>query len=480
MDQERKEEIIKLYGEPFMQTKSGGVKLNKLCLSELFNASVVIRYIKPVGFFEEYLPTTKVWHKLDNDDDINHRIMTMIIAIVPEQIRMLVYPLLVPAVLSDIATLFRYKVGVDTLPLPPCPFIHLRDCLLVFDNTTKVFRSVQFSPDYNSRNMINRTYNPLAKCPRFLNELVLPMLKNKGDILLIQLYFGQCLLHKNLSQTFLIISGPAEIGKSALTNIIEKILGAENVTELHPERLSSPFELAEYAAKSLLTAKDVDNDALSANKINNLKKMTGNDLLAAEQKNKNKRLYMRGEFNIIITGNGDLALQLGNSRDAFKRRMIWIDCKKPENFRRISGFDDLLIEEEGDGILAWAIEGAHKLLAAGGIITKGEEQDRALEYLLGESEPIETFIKKCVSYAPDKSILTRDVVPAFLKFVNYVGWNNHAVINMSAKKIERDFCQAMLRLYPDCRHSTDIKVPGKTKMLRGYTHCTIDLPEDAD
>ena len=47
MDQERKEEIIKLYGEPFMQTKSGGVKLNKLCLSELFNASVVIRYIKP-------------------------------------------------------------------------------------------------------------------------------------------------------------------------------------------------------------------------------------------------------------------------------------------------------------------------------------------------------------------------------------------------------------------------------------------------
>ena len=45
MDQERKEEIIKLYGEPFMQTKSGGVKLNKLCLSELFNASVVIRYI---------------------------------------------------------------------------------------------------------------------------------------------------------------------------------------------------------------------------------------------------------------------------------------------------------------------------------------------------------------------------------------------------------------------------------------------------
>ena len=130
--------------------------------------------------------------------------------------------------------------------------------------------------------------------------------------------------------------------------------------------------------------------------------------------------------------------------------------------------------------MAWAIEGACKLLAAGGIITKGEEQDRALEYLLGESEPIETFIKTCVSYTPDKSILTRDVVPAFLKFVNYVGWNNHAVVNMSAKKIERDFCQAMLRLHPDCRHSTDIKVPGKAKMLRGYTHCTIDLPKDAD
>ena len=49
--------------------------------------------------------------------------------------------------------------------------------------------------------------------------------------------YMRMVLHENVSQTFLIISGPAEIGKSVLVNIIEAILGEDNVTELHPERL---------------------------------------------------------------------------------------------------------------------------------------------------------------------------------------------------------------------------------------------------
>ena len=470
MDRKRKESIIARYGEPFIKTKTA-LKLNYICVCELLKATWRVRYIRPLRQYERY-KAFGTWNVL-NEDAVINRIKALVMTIAVDYDRTLVNTALTHSVLSDIAKLFRCEVGIDSFPLPSCRFIHLRDSLRVFDKANQRFEVVPFSPEFNSRNRIPLSYDPDAKCPRFINELILPMLKNKGDLLLIQLYFGQCLLRENISQTFLIISGPAGIGKSVLVNIIEAIVGSENISELHPERLTSPFELAEYASKILLTAKDVDNDALSANKINALKKMTGNDMLAAEQKNRNTRIYVRGNFNIIITGNGDLALNLGNSRDAFKRRMIWIDCKKPENFTRIEGYDKVLLDEERDGILAWGIEGALKLLIAGGIIVKGEEQENAIEYLLGESAPVETFIKNCVTYDPDNAILSRDVVPAFYKFANDVGWNNDAVIHMSPRQIEQHFAQNMLRLHPECRYSTNIKVPGSAKMLRGYMHCRI-------
>ena len=472
MNRNAQEKIIARYGEPFVKTRTA-LKLNSGCVCELVRSHWSIRYIRPLKTFEWYRPFQGIWKPLD-EDAIIRLIRRVALVFAPKDCNPgLVNIVLTYSTLNDVAKFLRIQAGIDNLLLPPCRFIHLRDCLLIFDDVSKTFNQVPFSPKYNSRNRICLPYNPAAKCPRFINELILPMLKNKGDLLLIQLYFGQCLLHENISQTFLIISGPGEVGKSVLVNIIEAILGEENVTELHPERLSSPFELAEYASNSLLTAKDVENDALSANKINALKKLTGNDLLAAEQKNRNTRIYVRGTFNIIITGNGDLTLNLGSSRDAFKRRMIWIDCKKPENFTRIEGYDKVLLDEERDGILAWGIEGALKLLIAGGIIVKGEEQENAIEYLLGESAPVETFIKNCVTYDPDNAILSRDVVPAFYKFANDVGWNNDAVIHMSPRQIEQHFAQNMLRLHPECRYSTNIKVPGSAKMLRGYMHCRI-------
>ena len=474
MDRKRKEKIFARFGAAFIKIRTA-MKVNSICLCELVKAIWRFRYIRPLKKYERYSVFSGEWVDVTEDGIIN-TIKRVALAVVPVgydrgQINML----LTFAVLADIARLFRVSVGVDTLPLPPCRFIHLRDCLLIFDNGGKTFKPVPFSPDFNSRNRIDLPYSPTAKkCPtRFINELILPMLKNKDDLLLIQVYFGQCLLHENISQTFLIISGPAEIGKSVLVNIIEAILGKDNVTELHPERLTSPFELAEYASKSLLTAKDVENDALSANKINALKKLTGNDQLAAEQKNRNTRIYVRGSFNIIITGNGDLTLNLGSSRDAFKRRMIWIDCQKPENFKRIEGFDRLLLDEEKESILAWGIEGASKLLAAGGIITKGDEQEKALEYLLDESAPVEAFIKKCIKYDPDNAIASQEIVPAFFQFVRYVKWNNAAVLNLSRRQIEQRFCQTMLRLHPECPPSTKIKINGTTKELRGYKHCKI-------
>ena len=51
--------------------------------------------------------------------------------------------------------------------------------LLIFDDNIKDFIQSEFSPEYNSRCQLDINYNPQAKCPRFINELIWPMLRDK-------------------------------------------------------------------------------------------------------------------------------------------------------------------------------------------------------------------------------------------------------------------------------------------------------------
>ena len=470
-------------GIPFV--KIGNiVKVNQRSIANDFRRTANYRYIRFTKQFEVYDSSRGIWTEVSGDE-IKNRIFNFALSLRDESEAETESELeledvclaLTDNVLTAISRQLQCLVGIDRFPIPKQRCIHLKSGMLIFDEKSGEFSETEFSPEYNSRYQLDLNYNPDARCERFLNELVLPMLRDKNAIEIIQLYFGQCLLRENISQTFMILSGPASVGKSVLVNIIEKILGEENVVEFHPECLSNPFEMVSYSGKSLLTAKDVENDALSANKINAIKKMTGNDLLSCEQKHSNSRIQTRGCFNIIITGNADLTLNYGSSRDAFKRRMLWIDCVVPENFNRIKNFDDVLLDEEKEGILAWAIDGAKKLLANGGKIIKSEVQERDIEYLLNESAPIDSFVKCCVAVETDCCVTSLQVVEMFYKFANYCNWNNDSLLKLTQRQIEPKFHQAILRWRPEIKHSTNIRQPETGKLCRGYQHCRITIPE---
>ena len=157
--------------------------------------------------------------------------------------------------------------------------------------------------------------------------------------------------------------------------------------------------------------------------------------------------------------------------------MLWIDCVIPENFNRIKNFDDVLLNEEKEGILAWAIEGAKKLLANGGKIIKSAEQERTIEYLLNESAPIDSFVKCCVAVETDCCVTSLQVVEMFYKFANYCKWNNDSLLKLTQRQIEQKFHQAILRWRPEIKPSTNIRQPETDKLCRGYQYCRITIPE---
>lgn len=91
-----------------------------------------------------------------------------------------------------------------------------------------------FSPDYHSRNRCNLVYEPQADSPRFKDQLLAPLLESE-DISLLQKYFGQCLLGRNLTQTIMLLTGSGGSGKGTIANILELVVGASNCMQIRPD-----------------------------------------------------------------------------------------------------------------------------------------------------------------------------------------------------------------------------------------------------
>ena len=83
------------------------------------------------------------------------------------------------------------------------------------DLTERPFAFKGFAKEFYSRNQSPIAYDPAAKCPRFLNELLRPALCGE-DITLLQNWCGLALLGRNIPQVMLILSGTAGGGKGTI------------------------------------------------------------------------------------------------------------------------------------------------------------------------------------------------------------------------------------------------------------------------
>jgi P4 family phage/plasmid primase-like protien len=273
--------------------------------------------------------------------------------------------------------------------------IHVGNGMLHIDTDPPELR--EFSPSYYSRNQSPIPFVRDAECPRFEIELLAAL--SPDDQNLLQRYCGSLLLGKNRAQRILVLSGPGGTGKSTILEVVEKILGIENVTELRTECLGDRFETGRYIGKSMLTGKDVPTEFLMRKSAPTLKKLVGNDFLTAELKNNNHPFELRGQFNVAITCNKRLRVRLESDVDAWRRRLLPMEALSAVPAKRISEFGDLLIREEGPGILNWMIKGAiqhSRELRERGDFTLTDNQKALIDVILAESDSIREFVSHCV------------------------------------------------------------------------------------
>ena len=194
-----------------------------------------------------------------------------------------------------------------------------------------------------------------------------------------------------------------------------------------------------------------------------LKALVGGDLLDAERKGSNVRFQLPGRFNVLVTSNSRLTAHLENDRGPWTRRLAIVEYEKPRTCKIIPEFGEMLIREEGSGILLFATEGLLKLWADikdHGSLQLTPTQRLRIESLLDESEALRLFLADCVQKDQHSNIRTTELVEEFAKYAVGKGWN------MSVGQTEQDLPDLMMEMF---QVSKSHNIPGPTgKAARGY------------
>ena len=324
-----------------------------------------------------------------------------------------------------------------------------------------------FSPDYMSRNACPLPYDPTAACPRFIKELLTPMLPDQADRDLLQRYCGACLLGGNASQMLMILSGRGDDGKGVMTRILMSIVGAENASQLRTDKLHDRFEIGQYENKTLLIGSDVESNFLDSQGASVIKSMVGGDPLKCEKKGANSTKDLKGNWNILVATNNRLRVKLDNDLKAWRRRLMILEASESDKDRAvIANFDDVLLKAEGAGIFAWMVEGAAKHLAEldqFGRFQLTEKQREYVERLLAESDAARHFVRDRVAPAVDCNVMAFEILEEFGKYCDEKGWSRS-----NDKSAQTKLTAAMLEIYHAAQRHDLPSSSGKKRGWKGY------------
>jgi len=360
--------------------------------------------------------------------------------------------------------IFKIKLGL----------VHLKNGML--DLTAEQPSLKPFSPYYYSRNQIPVSYRAGAECPKFMNNLLLRALPAE-DVSLLQRWGGQLLLQKNVTQKFMIMTGAAGAGKSTLLEVIQLMIGEGNCEQLRTEQLLERFEIGSYVGATALFGADVPGYFLMQKGAYMIKSLTGGDLIKGEIKGASDKISMRGEFNIGITCNSRLKLDLNADAAAWARRLLIVpyNCEPPKE--KIPDFAKWLFANEGAGILNWLIEGAISVLG-GDRINLTERQGGLVQDLLDESDSVRSFLTRRVTNGErNDDITSEEMVKAYFEFCEARGWDTG-----SQRQIEQKLPDLMLEKFKAAKSNTvdrDSKAHRGWKMVKFIDEeDVIDLDEE--
>jgi P4 family phage/plasmid primase-like protien len=454
------QELIADEGQPYVPTKNS-VKLNHPFFVSKFATEHLILHEPNFNDFFSYDESRGVW-VLKTGASVKEEFSGDLKGYADDQHLPTIQLLRTNTLLNGLTDMLRGKVEKSDAFAKTKKVLHLGNGMLHLDVNPPELR--EFSPHYYSRNQSPYAITGPADCPRFKKELLESAL-DPDDISLIQRWCGALLLGGNQAQRIVLFIGIGGGGKSTLLEVIENIIGLENVTELRTSNLGGRFEFFRYIGKTFLTGKDVPAEFMMEKGTSMLKKLVGHDLITPEGKNMNEATNLKGDFGVAITSNSQLRVRLEGDAGAWRRRLIIIDYNRPPPEKKISEFSQLLLKEEGPGILIWMIQGAMmhlKELEEHGNFVLTAAQLTRVDALLAESDSIREFVKTRLKREPSATVTVEELTVHYELFCKKMGWHSEGRTH-----VEREMPELIKEIYGIAKRN-DVQTPGYGTEVRGY------------
>lgn len=239
---------------------------------------------------------------------------------------------------------------------------------------------------------------------------------DKEDRKLLKEIFAYALSNDTSAKKIWFFVGKANTGKSMLLRLLIKIIGEESVTSIPLERLESKFDLDTAVHCRANIVAEVSN--LKLKEARNLKMITGGDQVRLEGKFEtpyNATLRMK----FLLAGNHlpklDEAIL---DDDGIKNRFKFIGFYNSlDESERISNYDKILFDEEGDAIFSLLIETLVKLYERNFKFTETENSKQLAEdFGVITKNSIELFVDTYCRQSSNGIISTNELYEMYEEF----------------------------------------------------------------
>lgn len=274
------------------------------------------------------------------------------------------------------------------------------------------------------------SHNNQFSCPKimkFLYEIV----SDKRDVETILDFMAYCLWPEMKFHKLLILNGEGRNGKGTLCKLITKFLTKDNVaSESIDQLLGGRFSSSQLNRKLVNIDADVSKEI--SKKTGILKKLTGNDMISAEEKFKSPFTFVNYAKLILVCNE---LPEIKEDTIAIFSRLLIIDFSK--TFIKNANpnlIDELTTEEELSGLLQILLKRLPRVLKSGISYTKSIENLQQYQLRINS---VKFFADNYLEEAPESKVK---------KEIVYNKYKEFCYSNKIPPKSEYKFSQEVLKM----------------------------------
>jgi putative DNA primase/helicase len=226
-------------------------------------------------------------------------------------------------------------------------------------NEKKLTEHNEKTKEKYSTNLFAVNFDEDATCPRW-SQFVYEIFDHDEDkyqkVSLLQEFLGYCLTNDVSFQTALLLLGNGSNGKSIVIQVMEKILGKENYSNIELQQLSNKNYVIEIQNKHLNICTEIDSRNSFSSGI--FKRIVAGETLTGDAKFKNPIKFQ--PYCKLLFATNDLPKTTDTTKGYFRRLKILKFNRSFEGKHK----DPYLMEKlngELDGVFNWLLQGLERL-----------------------------------------------------------------------------------------------------------------------